>query len=1097
MNIQKNAYAPFRRAHSGNIKQIIIIPLILNFNMKTFFIILTAFGVLAITAKTFAQPGSLDLSFSTDGKTTIGFAAHSEATCTASARQADGKLVVGGYISNGTDFDFALLRYNTNGSPDTSFSSDGKVTSGIGNTSQYCTAIAIQADGKIVAAGYSFNGSTTDFAVFRYNTNGSPDNTFSSDGIVTTNMINLYAQANSVAIQADGKIVVAGSVSTGLNMDFAVIRYNSNGSLDNSFSLDGIVVSTIGSFDEGANSVAIQGDGKIVVAGYSWAVDHKNIGIIRYNPDGSPDNTFSLDGKLTTEVSPSGNSDARAVVIQNGKILVAGYADIDPTAATDNEFALVRYNANGTPDNTFDIDGKLIISPGGLNEVAHSVALQPDGKILVAGQSSNAFAIIRCNSNGAIDNSFSLDGKLITAITGFSVARSLALQADGKIMLSGYCALRSEGGIVGQLTFTTIRYFANGTPDNSFGSNGIAISEFRGSKAAVDAGNVVAVQPDGKIIVAGNSNNGNYNDLVMVRFLPNGRLDNSFNISGKVYKVFFNDFSANAVALQQDEKILVAGSLFNGANLDFALLRYNADGTQDNTFSSDGLVTTPIGNSNDAAYSVAVQADGKILVAGYSNNGSNVDIALVRYNSDGTLDNFFNLDGKATTDFGSRDNYGTSLAIQPDGKIVVAGYSYNGSNNDFAVARYKTNGDLDPTFNNLTGKVTTNISNNDYGSSVAIQADGKIVVAGNSYNGTDRDFSVVRYNANGTPDNSFSNDAKQLTTIDGTSVDFAKSVKIEQSGKIIVGGYSYKNSSNKYDLALVRYSQNGVPDETFGFNGRIITDFNLTDDYANSIAIQQDGKLIVAGTSNNDFAVARYLLSSSAPQSGTLEAEQALLNGAVVASNQPGFTGTGFADYVNASGDYIEWTLNASLAGSFTLKFRYANGSAANRPLKLQVNGVEVVASLAFSPTGAWATWSVSSASANLIGGNNKIRLTTTGSNGPNVDHLAFSSNPSFQSVQGREQPISLVPLSVEVLEAQVTPNPVTANAKLKISTTSGLPIDLGLFDMSGRSLRSIKFSLKGTNTFDFPVNDLPAGTYTIFLKQGTLSTNARLIVAR
>jgi hypothetical protein len=127
-------------------------------------------------------------------------------------------------------------------------------------------------------------------------------------------------------------------------------------------------------------------------------------------------------------------------------------------------------------------------------------------------------------------------------------------------------------------------------------------------------------------------------------------------------------------------------------------------------------------------------------------------------------------------------------------------------------------------------------------------------------------------------------------------------------------------------------------------------------------------------------------------QSGMLEAEKALLSGAVVATSQTGYTGTGYADYINASGDFIEWTLNTAAAGSFSLQFRYANGATTNLPLQLKVNGTTVAASLAFSPTGGNGIWAVSSATANLIGGTNKIRLTTIGSNGPNIDNLSYSS---------------------------------------------------------------------------------------------------------
>jgi|GEM_PF-1487297 len=151
-------------------------------------------------------------------------------------------------------------------------------------------------------------------------------------------------------------------------------------------------------------------------------------------------------------------------------------------------------------------------------------------------------------------------------------------------------------------------------------------------------------------------------------------------------------------------------------------------------------------------------------------------------------------------------------------------------------------------------------------------------------------------------------------------------------------------------------------------------------------------KIRLTTIGSNGPNVDHLQLQATASQSGTLEAEQATLSGPVVVTNQAGYTGTGFADYVNATGDFIEWTVDAATAGSFSLQFRYANGGSTSRPLQLRVNETVVAASLAFSPTGGWTTWSVSSATANLVTGTNKVRLTTIGANGPNVDNLTYSS---------------------------------------------------------------------------------------------------------
>jgi uncharacterized delta-60 repeat protein len=230
-----------------------------------------------------------------------------------------------------------------------------------------------------------------------------------------------------------------------------------------------------------------------------------------------------------------------------------------------------------------------------------------------------------------------------------------------------------------------------------------------------------------------------------------------------------------------------------------------AEGDLDTSFDSDGKVTTDIGGIDNRARSVAIQSDGKIVAAGYSNPGSNYDFTLARYNTDGTLDTNFDSDGKVTTAIGSGTDQAFSVAIQSDGKIVAAGYSNNGSNDDFALVRYNTDGSLDTSFDS-DGKVTTAIGgSDDRAHSVAIQSDGKIVVAGHSDNGSNEDFALVRYNTDGTLDTSFDSDGKVTTAI-GSASDFARSVAIQSDGKIVAAG---RSTGSNDDFALVRYA--GTP----------------------------------------------------------------------------------------------------------------------------------------------------------------------------------------------------------------------------------------------------------------------------------------------
>ena len=337
-----------------------------------------------------------------------------------------------------------------------------------------------------------------------------------------------------------------------------------------------------------------------------------------------------------------------------------------------------------------------------------------------------------------------------------------------------------------------------------------------------------------------------------------GDLDASFSGDGKQTTDFGDSDHGQAVAIQADGKIVVAGG--SGAN--FALARYSADGSLDTAFSGDGKVTTEPGASFYAR-SVAIQADGKIAVAG----GSGTDLALARYRADGSLDTAFS-GGTVTTDLGGSD-YAQSLAIQADGRIVVAG----SSGADFALARYRADGSLDTSFSG-DGKVTTDLGGSDQAQTVAIAGGGQIVVAG----GSDGDkFALARYRADGSLDTSLSGDGTVTTPLGGHTADAAA---IRFDGSIVVAGARHVVPTGEYelpqdDLALARYTADGALDTSFGTGGRQTTDFGFgyaANDAGVAVAIQADGKIVVAGWtslvdwalgSGRDFALARYTPNGS------------------------------------------------------------------------------------------------------------------------------------------------------------------------------------------------------------------------------------------
>ena len=392
-------------------------------------------------------------------------------------------------------------------------------------------------------------------------------------------------------------------------------------------------------------------------------------------------------------------------------------------------------------DTTFGTGGKVTTGFGFASAEGYSVAVQGDGKIIVAGEASYNFAVARYNANGSLDTNFNGTGTVITPISNVAAGRSVAVQSDGKIVVAGYAY------IGGGRDFAVVRYNTNGTLDTNFNGTGIVTTPIIGS--SYDEANSVVVQSDGKIVVAGYADNGSPH-FAVVRYNASGSLDNTFNGTGKVTTSISFDDVGRSVALQSDGKIVVAGDVADyGRDLDFALVRYNTNGFLDTSFSG-GKVRTAFGafdsGSDDVGYSVAMQSDGKIVVAGRYSDGGNYHLALSRYNTNGSLDTNFNGSGIVTTPVNSFSDEANGVAVQSDGKIVVAGYAYSGDSQVFALLRYNVNGILDTNFNG-SGKVTTRFgSYGDVGRSVAILSDGKIVVAGYTSDSNNvHSFALARY----------------------------------------------------------------------------------------------------------------------------------------------------------------------------------------------------------------------------------------------------------------------------------------------------------------------------------------------------------------
>ncbi len=388
-----------------------------------------------------------------------------------------------------------------------------------------------------------------------------------------------------------------------------------------------------------------------------------------------------------------------------------------------------------------------------------------------------------------------------------------------------------------------------GSLDNNFDADGLKMIDLSGS----DLGYDIAVQDDGMILICGTTTANPTLDIVVIRLQPDGSFDNSFGISG-IATINFNDGLDNvrALAIQSDGKIVIVGSTGNDA----AIARLNVDGSLDNTFSFDGMLTLPIGTSVDNGNNVVIMPDGKIVVVGGAWEGSGFNVAVVRLNPDGSLDNTFSFDGMLTTDINGSSDAAFDVYVDATGKVTIGGYT-----NDIItkplLLRYNSDGTLDNSFGS-NGEVVVDLGS-EAGSflGIAVIGSGEILAAGKIGSGDQSEFLIARFLPDGSLDNSFSFDGLAGSDVFGDE-DQAFDLLVQPDGKILSCGYASNPDRN---MALLRLNEDGTPDSGFGTNG-IVTNHPTSFDHLSAIALQPDGKIVAtgsAGSPERDIVVARYI----------------------------------------------------------------------------------------------------------------------------------------------------------------------------------------------------------------------------------------------
>jgi uncharacterized delta-60 repeat protein len=621
----------------------------------------------------------------------------------------------------------------------------------------------------------------------------------------------------------------------------------------------------------------------------------------------------TLPGRVVTDIGAGLASFIAGVALQDdGKIVAAGTI-LNPGG---NRFALARYDSDGRLDTKFGPDGTgEVVTDFGGNESALSVILQADGKILAAGTTIRGgqgdFLVARYNSDGSLDDggpndstpgdSFGKGGNVVTDFGGEDFAQGVILQADGKIVAAG----DTVSGVGSE--FALARYNSDGslddggpndsTPGDFFGKGGKIVTDFGGGPSSLRA---LAVQADGKIVAAGSTQTKSLSSsyFALARYNTDGSLDADFDADGKVVTDFGgSDGAAKGVVVQSDGKIVAAGISDGAGQDDFALARYNPDGSLDTHFDKDGKVVTDLGGSDDARC-VVLQSDGKIVAAGATTGGGgDLNFALARYNPNGSLDTSFNFDGKVATDFAGGGDLANSAVIQPDGKIILAGSTGSGVTQRLALARYLGDPANQPP---VVSDQTFGINENSASGTVVGS-----VVATDPDSGQTLTYQIIAGNSGG----AFALDSStgQLTVANRTALDFETNPTFTVTIRVSDNGSPALSSTATVTINLGDVNEapvNRVPtvpqaatkNKTLTFSSANGNAISVSDPDATTTVIQVSltvlhGKLTLAGTAGLTFLVGDGKVDGTMTFRGTIAAINAALNGLTYAPDR-GFVGS-------------------------------------------------------------------------------------------------------------------------------------------------------------------------------------------------------------
>ena len=852
----------------------------------------------------------------------------------------------------------------------------------IGVVNNGATAVALQADKKMVVAGSVQEGNVYKICLVRYKQNGDVDSSFGKQGIDTFRATKILpapyqgASLRSIAVQSDGKIIVAGTAwyVSGVNYlsNVLLIRFTQSGTIDSSFGENGTVRTNINSstglsVDE-ANAVKIQTDGKIIIAGQSYDyIQHKFL-IIRYNIDGSLDNSFGNTG-IVLQAIDTRDDEAFALAIQNtGKIIVAGEAYY---VNTNYSIALVRYNVNGTIDKSFGKSGIVTTNLSAGDDIAKAIAIQDSSKIIITGstldnssQQTDGYCL-RYNNDGRIDSVFGNNKGLVRIdVAGKNDELNNVLLSNNKIVLSGTATVNDTS------EYLCVRLLSNGKTDSSFANNGIETTSFYNQG---DGSNGLIVS-NNKIVLAGYTFNGASRYISLVRYTSNGALDNSFGTNGKKITAIGSseDVATKMIRTPWDKSLLVSGI----ANGYWVVAKYNSTTLAlDSGFGVNGTVSVNYKNQSDEndAPTLAVDASKQLIyLAGYTGN----EVTITRFNKDGVVDKSFGDAGALT--YPVTIFYG-AFGIESDHKILLAGVRQQGSTGYNFIARLKANGKIDSSFG-VNGEVQKLPL-----TPMCIQMKrelSSILISGRVPVGFDGGIGVLSLKKDGSYDQAFGNNGLiyKFSSAATAQIFFRYNMAQDQLGRILVSG-GVQGSNFKYQFSVTRFTKKGSIDSSFANNGLFVKDVSsgsYSDNYNEGISAfcsNNNCSVLTSGVKMNDGNQQSKAVIITLKNNGTIDS----LN------NKTGYIDTSFyGDQYEASYAAVIDTISQSNLIMY-IAGKASNGSNSDfqviklvKPINLLLANVDYVVSatnnILLSPNPAHSfvsiTYNVSSA------GNVNIRLT-------------------------------------------------------------------------------------------------------------------------